>query len=176
LPARITNFFFAPPCPPRRSPPGPAAPGVAPSPQVLEEIVGEIYDEDDAARGEDVADRGLIRRVVRADDGASSPAYAIKGEAELDDVRAALFPEDGGDPGDAPAAAPPPLDDEDLDCVTLSGYLCALRGEIPAEGDAVEASGFTFTVVESDERRVREVRAVRAADAAADDDCPSCDE
>ena len=137
---------------------------------MLEEIVGEIYDEEDAVAGADDADRALIQRVVDGDG-----AFAIKGEAELDDVRAALFPEDGGDPGDAPAAAPPPLDDEDLDCVTLSGYLCALRGEIPAEGDAVEASGFTFPVVESDERRVREVRVVRSAD----DDRPSrqsCDE
>ena len=118
---------------------------------MLEEIVGEIYDEEDAVAGADDADRALIQRVVDGDG-----AFAIKGEAELDDVRAALF--DG-----ETAGAPPPLDDAAFDCVTLSGFLCAVRGEIPADGDAVDDSGFRFTVVASDDRRVREVLAERVA-------------
>ena len=38
-------------------------------------------------------------------------------------------------------AAAPPLDDRAFDCVTLSGYLCAVHGEIPAVGVAVVGVG-----------------------------------
>ena len=87
----------------------------------------------------------------------------VRGEAELDDVRAALFgpppaPAGGGGGGGGGAAAPP-LDDRAFDCVTLSGYLCAVHGEIPAVGVAVVDSGYRFTVARSDARRVREVLA-----------------
>ena len=43
--------------------------------------------------------------------------------------------------------------------MTLSGYLCAKHGESPASGDVIVDSGFRFTVIHSDTRRVREVSA-----------------
>ena len=115
------------------------------------------------------------------------PRYAIKGEAELDDVRSALFDpsaepdvddfaQHGNDAGDKAHSRgdhgdkahskqdddwvkKTPLDDSQFDCVTLSGFLCCLHGEIPATGDVIRDSGFSFTVVHSDDRRVREVLA-----------------
>ena len=88
-------------------------------------------------------------------------------------MRAALFYEkkadgaEGGGGGGGGGGATP-LDDRAFDCVTLSGYLCAVHGEIPATGAAIHDSGFRFTVVDSDDRRVREVLAEPAATPAAD--------
>ena len=69
-------------------------------------------------------------------------------------ARAALFgpppaPAGGGGGGGSGGAAAPPLDDRAFDCVTLSGYLCAVHGEIPAVGVAVVDSGYRFTVARS---------------------------
>lgn len=61
------------------------------------------------------------------------------------------------------------LDDEILkEFSTVSGYLCSLSGEIPKEGDFVMASsgdagnlGWYFEFIETDEKRIRQVRVSR---------------
>lgn len=125
---------------------------------VREQVVGEIYDEDDEE--EEVVDSTEISR--RADG-----SFLMKGYAELDDVSEALELE---------------LDEEDLnDCSTIGGLLIARAGKIPNEGDRIQLAGFEFVVSEvEDNRRIvgvsaRKISAARsnskaASTATADDD------
>ncbi|MEZ5323105.1 MAG: hemolysin family protein [Microthrixaceae bacterium] len=47
---------------------------------------------------------------------------------------------------------------------TVAGWLLAVLGRIPVEGDAVEFDGWRFDVVEMDRRRILTIRAVRLTD------------
>ena len=103
---------------------------------ILEEVVGEIYDEDDKEEQEE--DRSLIRR--------EGDSFLIKGSANLEDVcevlSVRLEEHEGGE-----------------NSMTMGGLLCAVLGEIPRAGQQVELQGFLFTAEEVDERRVLSVRA-----------------
>ncbi len=104
--------------------------GIVTLEDVLEEIVGEIYDEyDDAAE----------IPIQEIEDG----AFDLDGGAPLHDVEDALhieFP-----------------DDRDYD--TIAGFVVHEAGDLPAEGYSVDFAGYTFTVREADERRVERVEA-----------------
>jgi len=97
---------------------------------ILEEVVGEIYDEDDVE--EEAVDS---RTIFKNSDG----SFEMKGYAELDDVCEALGLE---------------LDDEELgEYSTIGGFLCSEAGEIPREGDQLILCGYKFVVKEVEDNR-----------------------
>jgi CBS domain containing-hemolysin-like protein len=97
---------------------------------ILEEVVGEIYDEDDVE--EEAVDS---RTIFKNADG----SFEMKGYAELDDVCEALGLE---------------LDDEELgEYSTIGGFLCSEAGEIPREGDQLVLCGYKFVVKEVEDNR-----------------------
>ncbi|GAA6746955.1 hemolysin family protein [Thermus brockianus] len=98
---------------------------------VMEEIVGEIYDETDEP--EDAP----IRRLP---DG----SYSIQAQTPVDEVSEALGVE---------------LPEGEYD--TLSGFLYEQFGRIPGVGESVEWQGFRFVVESADQRRIERVRVER---------------
>lgn len=101
---------------------------------ILEEVVGEIYDEDDDYE----ADSALVRK---NDNG----LVMIEGQAELDKVEEALDLQ---------------LTEEDLrDYGTISGFLCARMGGIPNIHDSLVFNNIKFTIVDANDRRVKSVSA-----------------
>ena len=100
---------------------------------ILEEVVGEIYDEDD---DEEQADDS--KTIFK---GASGSYFEMKGYAELDDVCEALGLN---------------LEQDILEeHSTIGGLLCEVAGQIPKEGDSVLLGGYVFTVQEVlDNRRI----------------------
>ena len=97
---------------------------------ILEEVVGEIYDEDDVE--EEAVDS---RTIFKNFDG----SFEMKGYAELDDVCEALGLE---------------LDDEEKgEYSTIGGFLCSEAGEIPREGDQLALCGYKFVVKEVEDNR-----------------------
>ncbi|CAM9142173.1 unnamed protein product, partial [Ectocarpus sp. 12 AP-2014] len=119
--------------------------GVVTLEDILEEVVGEIYDEkeDDDFREEE-------HYINVNEDG----TFTIHGMADLEDVCTSLAFQE--------------VNEDDLkEFGTLSGYLCSQAGEIPAVGDYVVVGGYMFTVTKADERRIEEVhgRLIGASDA-----------
>lgn len=101
---------------------------------ILEEVVGEIYDEDDDYE----ADAQIIEK---GEDG----LYRIEGQTVLKKVDEALSLN---------------LEEEDLDDYgTISGFLCARMGGIPDIGDHFVFNRVQFTVIDADDRRIISLRA-----------------
>jgi putative hemolysin len=98
---------------------------------VLEEIVGEIREEDEATPS----------YISRLPDG----SYLIDAAAPLRDVSEAL----GADLPDSP------------DYTTLAGFVLHLLQAVPTRGATVTAGGYRWTVVETTGPRIRKVRAER---------------
>lgn len=107
--------------------------GVVTIEDLLEEIVGEIYDEDDMPEGE----TNPIRAV-------GDNQYIIEGRAEIDDIEYELGMK---------------LDDEDNS--TLSGFVMSKLSRVPETGDVFQFKDYRFVVRKVDGKRVEEVELIR---------------
>ncbi len=98
--------------------------GLATLEDIIEEIVGEIEDEYDTERPDDI---------VELDDG----SLLVSGKLELDDLaeRSGIR-----------------LSSEDVD--TLGGYLCQMAGRIPNQGEFFSLDGRRFHVREADAKHI----------------------
>ncbi|SDB22871.1 magnesium and cobalt transporter [Desulfonatronum thiosulfatophilum] len=92
---------------------------------VLEEIVGDIEDEYDAPRPDDIQVQ---------DDG----SYLVSGRTELVELREHLVVH---------------LESEQVD--TIGGYLSQLAGRVPRKDDAFEIQGYRFQIKDADQKKVR---------------------
>jgi len=113
---------------------------------ILEEVVGEIYDEDD-----DDDDLREDETIFRLDD----QTFEMKGYAELDNVFEALGIKIDAQTGEEGVAMPP------VEVSTIGGLLCSIAGEIPEAGDTINFSGYRFRVKEVDNRRIISLLAVK---------------
>jgi len=106
---------------------------------IVEEVVGEIYDEDDDADYEFSEDS-----IILQEDG----TFIIRGDADLDDCDLILGLK---------------LDEEETlkEFGTLSGFLCMCAGEIPKIGDFIMSRGWSFEVIDADPKRILNVKVER---------------
>lgn len=92
---------------------------------VLEEIVGEIEDEHDPSKPEEIQE---IKPGV----------FLVSGRFPLEDLNASLD-----------------LDLESEQVETVGGFLTELAGRVPRQGDAFTLAGRRFTIREADRRQIR---------------------
>jgi putative hemolysin len=120
---------------------------------ILEEVVGEIYDEDDGEEEQFDSSSMFMR-----EDG----SYIILGSAPLDDVCEVLGLG---------------VEENTLgEYSTIGGYLCAVAGEIPSVGDVLELVNYRFMVLEVEEnRRIVSLSVEKRAEANEDADGTSVD-
>jgi CBS domain containing-hemolysin-like protein len=106
---------------------------------IVEEVVGEIYDEDDEEDFEFSEDSITLR-----EDG----SFMIRGDADLEDCDTILSLN---------------LAEEEAlkEFSTLSGFLCKSAGEIPRDGDFVMSRGWCFEVIHADEKKILLVKVER---------------
>jgi len=112
--------------------------GIVTLEDILEELVGDIYDEADDEQYQEEE-----RQIVTNADG----SFIIDGMADLEEACEAL--------GMAVSV------DELREFGTLSGYLCHQAGEIPEAGDEIVAAMCKFVIQDCDERKIKRVYAVR---------------
>lgn len=114
--------------------------GIVTMEDILEELVGDIWDEHDE----------IIERFTKiADD-----TYRIKCTADLDEMFELFELE---------------CDDE-YDATTVSGWVMEHVGRIPVNGDTFEADGLSVIVTDTDEKRVLEIEVTLLAPEDDDDD------
>jgi len=107
---------------------------------ILEVVVGDIYDEDDQKELDE-------KDAIHYDE--DDDSFAIPGTAAVDDLVEAI--------------GLPKEDVKDLtnlpDVTTAAGFVCYFAGEIPAAGDHVFVANYDFEVEQADERRIFLIRA-----------------
>jgi len=106
---------------------------------IVEEVVGEIYDEDDEEEYDFSEDS-----ITLQDDG----TFIIRGDADL---------------GDCDTILNLNLDEDETLKVfaTLSGFLCMCAGEIPQVGDFVMSRGWCFEIMNADDKKILTVKVER---------------
>lgn len=103
--------------------------GIATIEDVIEEIVGEIEDEHDAPREEDIILEG---------DGKAR----LSGRADLEDIAEEMGVN---------------IESDEVD--TIGGYLCHIAGRVPLPGEKFIAAGTMFTVLEADAKKIQSIQA-----------------
>lgn len=106
---------------------------------IVEEVVGEIYDEDDEVEYDFSEDS-----ITLQEDG----SFLIRGDADLEDCNTIL------DLG---------LKEEEAlkEFATLSGFLCMCAGEIPQANDFVMSRGWCFEILTADDKKILQVKVDR---------------
>lgn len=104
--------------------------GIVTLEDILEQLVGDIWDEHD--------------EVTKEFEKISDTEYVISGSASIDEV----FDELGVDI------------DEELDILTVSGWVMDVLSKIPDVGDYFEYQHLNVTVIEMDDKRVEKIRIV----------------
>ena len=105
--------------------------GVVTLTDVLEALVGEVPDEDDAT------DEAIVRRA----DG----SWLVDGLLAADELKERL------------GSIGLPLHDEEADYQTVGGMVMDVLGRVPVAGDRFEWEGYSFEVLDMDGRRVDKV-------------------
>ncbi len=111
--------------------------GIATLEDIFEEIVGEIYDETDKEEEAQIIPE-------------SGGSFLISGQTPLDEVSEALGTE---------------LPEGEYE--TLSGFLYNVLGYIPGVGERIDHGGYSFIIVDGDERHIERIRATLADNAQA---------
>ncbi|HEU4422819.1 MAG TPA: hemolysin family protein [Pilimelia sp.] len=119
--------------------------GVVTVEDLVEELVGEIADEHDEASGDGPAVETSPAELTAPGGERTFLVDGVLREDELAEQTGFRLP-------------PGPYE-------TLAGFLMARFGRIPAAGETVDESGWEFTVVEVERRRIAQVRIVRPEDA-----------
>ena len=107
---------------------------------ILEEIVGEIEDED--IRGEDA------KEIIPAGDG----AYEVLGGVEIGKIERLFGMEIEAD-----------------DFTTIAGLVIAQKGSVPSSGERLNFRGLEVEVLAADEKRISRLKLKRAAEVKASD-------
>ena len=106
--------------------------GIITMEDILEELVGEIWDENDE----------IISEIEHCDDG----GYIVAGVASLSKVFEMMDIEE----------------DEETQTVTISGWLTERMGKIPSVGEGVDFSGYRISVLEATPKRVVSVKITKS--------------
>ena len=108
--------------------------GIITMEDILEELVGEIWDENDE----------IIKEIEPCDDG----GYIVSGVASLSKVFDIMNIDE----------------DEETEAVTISGWLTERMGKIPSVGEGIDFNGFRISVSEATPKRVVYVKIIKTAE------------